>query len=184
VVDVVGLFAAGGGARYGESVTQLEHSLQCAALARRARADDEVVLAALLHDVGHLAARAPEGPAGHHGHQGAGLLRPCVPARVAWLIEHHVVAKRYLCSVDPRYAERLSPASVRSLVAQGAALDVEERLGPRGPALVRRRRPHSPLGRRGRDRRRGLPATRRVSAAHRALAGAAVVAGGGGYRLT
>jgi len=128
VVDVVGLFAAGGGARYGESVTQLEHALQCAALARRARADDEVVLAALLHDVGHLAARAPEGPAGHHGHQGAGLLRPCVPARVAWLIEHHVVAKRYLCSVDPRYAERLSPASVRSLVAQGAALDVEERL--------------------------------------------------------
>src|SRR6267143_1253915 len=60
--------------------------------------------------------------------QGAGLLRPCVPARVAWLIEHHVVAKCYLCSVDPRYAERLSPASVRSLVAQGAALDVEERL--------------------------------------------------------
>jgi gamma-butyrobetaine dioxygenase len=113
VVDVVGLFAAGGGARYGESVTQLEHALQCAALARQARADDEVVLAALLHDVGHLAARTPEGPAGHHGHQGAGLLQPCVPPRVAWLIEHHVVAKRYLCTVDPRDAERLSPASVR-----------------------------------------------------------------------
>lgn len=109
-------------------MTQLEHALQCAALARRERADDEVVLAALLHDVGHLATRAAETPGGHHGHEGAGVLRPWVPERVAWLVEHHVVAKRYLCTVDPRYAERLSPASVRSLAAQGAALALDERL--------------------------------------------------------
>ena len=95
---MIGLFAARGAERYGESVSQLEHALQCAALARRARADDEVVLAALLHDVGHLAARTP------------------------------VVAKRYLCTIDPRYAERLSPASIRSLAVQGAALDLEEQL--------------------------------------------------------
>jgi predicted HD phosphohydrolase len=127
-LDVVALFAARGGELYGESLTQLEHALQCAALARRERADDDVTLAALLHDVGHLVAPPPEGVEHHHGHDGAALLRPWVPARVAWLIEHHVVAKRYLCSVDPRYAERLSPASVRSLAVQGAALDVEQRL--------------------------------------------------------
>src|ERR671937_143250 len=92
--------------RYPKAVTQLEHALQCAALARRERADDEVVLAALLHDIGHLVARAPDGPAGHHGHEGADLLRPWVPERVAWLVEHHVVAKRYLCTVNPSYAGR------------------------------------------------------------------------------
>ena len=127
-MDVVALFAAHGAARYGEDVTQLEHALQCAGLARRARADDEVVLAALLHDIGHLVTRAPEAPGGHHGHDGAALLTPWVPARVAWLVEHHVVAKRYLCTVDPRYATRLSPASVHSLAVQGAALDLEDRL--------------------------------------------------------
>ncbi len=127
-MDVVALFAARGGRRYGESVTQLEHALQCASLARRERADDEVVVAALLHDVGHLAARAPETPAGHHGHEGATLLRPWMPERVAWLVEHHVIAKRYLYTVDARYAARLSPASVRSLAAQGAGLALEERL--------------------------------------------------------
>jgi predicted HD phosphohydrolase len=127
-MDVVALFAARGAERYEEEVTQLEHALQCAALARRARADDEVVLAALLHDVGHLVTRAPEGPDGHHGHEGAELLRPWVPPRVAWLVEHHVVAKRYLCTVNPRYTGRLSPASIRSLAAQGAVLDLEQRL--------------------------------------------------------
>lgn len=127
-MDVVALFTAHGAGRYGEAVTQLEHALQCAALAQRERADDEVVLAALLHDIGHLVARTPDGPNGHHGHEGAELLRPWVPARVAWLVEHHVVAKRYLCTVNPSYAERLSPASVRSLAAQGAVLDLEQRL--------------------------------------------------------
>jgi [1-hydroxy-2-(trimethylamino)ethyl]phosphonate dioxygenase len=127
-IDVVALFATRGGERYGESVTQLEHALQCAALARRERADDEVTLAALLHDVGQLLDRVPEHTEHHHGHQGAEWLRPWVPRRIAWLVEHHVVAKRYLCTVDPRYAERLSPASVRSLAVQGAGLDVEQRL--------------------------------------------------------
>ena len=75
-----------------------------------------------------LATRAPEGPSNHHGHEGAALLKPWVPARVTWLVEHHVVAKRYLCTIDPRYAERLSAASVHSLAVQGAALGLEERL--------------------------------------------------------
>jgi gamma-butyrobetaine dioxygenase len=120
--------------RYPEAVTQLEHALQCAALARRDRAADELVLAALLHDIGHLTpgasqfVAAAEEPNRHHGQWGALLVRPFVPARVAWLIEHHVVAKRYLCTVDRGYADRLSPASARSLVAQGGPLSLSERL--------------------------------------------------------
>ncbi len=117
-----------------EAVTQLEHALQCAALARRAGTADEVVLAALLHDIGHLPLggldrSAPgEEPQRHHGLWGALLVRPFVPEKVAWLIEHHVVAKRYLCTVDRRYADRLSLASARSLIAQGGPLSLGERL--------------------------------------------------------
>lgn len=129
-LDVVGLFAAAGLRAYGERVTQLSHALQCAALAYRDRAADEVIVAALLHDVGHLVDdhREVELPDRHHGGVGAALIRPFVPARIAWLVEHHVIAKRYLCSVDPRYVEQLSPVSQRSYAAQGARLDLEEQL--------------------------------------------------------
>jgi predicted HD phosphohydrolase len=127
-VDVFSLLATGGRRTYGESVTQLEHALQCAALARRHRADDELVVAALLHDIGHLSVTAPDVETQHHGHHAAELLRPFVPRRVAWLVEHHVIAKRYLWTVDPRYGARLSAMSVASLALQGGALPLAERL--------------------------------------------------------
>lgn len=126
-LDVTALLLTRGDAHYGEAVTQRDHALQCAVLASRARADDELVLAALLHDLAHLV--APEGrdtPHRHHGHEGAALVRPFVPERVAWVIEHHVAAKRYLCAVDPGYFERLSSASVHSLRAQGGPLGADE----------------------------------------------------------
>src|SRR5262249_43995347 len=84
----------------------------------------------LLHDVGHLVHDHPEIelPDRHHGGTGAALIRPFVPPRVAWLVEHHVVAKRYLCSVDPRYVEQLSPVSRRSYAPQGPRLDPQEHL--------------------------------------------------------
>lgn len=132
VSDLQTLYAERGRRRYDEAVTQEEHALQCAALARAAGADDELVAAALLHDVGHLLAppRDPdaprvsrESPSTHHGGHGAALLRGLTSERVAWLVEHHVVAKRYLCTVEPAYAAGLSPASVRSLQAQGGIID-------------------------------------------------------------
>jgi len=125
------LYVERGRLRYGEAVTQEEHALQCAALARAAGADDELVVAALLHDIGHLLAPprgdAPpvrETPSDHHGGSGAAFLRVLLPERVAWIVEHHVVAKRYLCAAEPTYVSGLSPASVRSLAAQGGQLDV------------------------------------------------------------
>ncbi len=123
-LNITGLLVKRGAARRGnERVSGLDHALQCGALARAARADDEVVLAALLHDVGHLISDAEESSITHHGLWAARFLRPFVPARVAWLVEHHVIAKRYLCTVDRAYAESLSPASLRSWMVQGGALD-------------------------------------------------------------
>ena len=128
-LDLVSLFTEAGRRGYGEAVTQLAHALQCAALAHRDRADDEVVVAALLHDVGHLVERQEDRPEHHHGSGGAAFVQPYVPSRIAWLIEHHVIAKRYLCTVDARYVEHLSLASRRSYALQGARLEPDEQLG-------------------------------------------------------
>lgn len=114
----------------GEPVDQLEHALQCAALAREQRPDDaEFIVACLLHDI----ARAPavagipyDGPREHHGETGARWLTPRVGRRVAWLAEQHVPAKRYLVATDPEYRARLSEVSQRTLIAQGGAMSEEE----------------------------------------------------------
>ena len=63
LADIEALFARHGGAQYsGEPVTQLEHAVQTACLAERAGADDELVTAALLHDLGHLLNDQGESP--------------------------------------------------------------------------------------------------------------------------
>jgi len=127
-LNIAGLLAKRGAIRWeDETVSVLDHALQCAAHARVARASDEVVLAALLHDVGHLLSDAQESPLSHHGLWAARFLRPFVPAQVAWLVEHHVLAKRYLCTVNSGYLERLSPGSLRSWIRQGGPLDREAR---------------------------------------------------------
>jgi predicted HD phosphohydrolase len=109
----------------GEPVDQLEHALQCAALARAGGAEPEFVVAALLHDI----ARAPavagmsfDGPAEHHGEVGRRWRAPRVGARVAWLVEQHVPAKRYLVATDAAYDAKLSPVSRQTLVGQGGPM--------------------------------------------------------------
>jgi len=114
----------------GEPVDQLEHALQCAALAREQRPRDaEFVVACLLHDI----ARAPavagipyDGPREHHGEAGARWLTPRVGRRVAWLAEQHVPAKRYLVATDAAYRQQLSEVSQRTLIAQGGAMSDAE----------------------------------------------------------
>jgi gamma-butyrobetaine dioxygenase len=118
-------------AYYGESVSQLDHALQAAYLAEREGSPDPLVVAALLHDIGHLVHRLPEdiaeqGVNGHHEDAGASWLTPHFSAEVIRPIELHVAAKRYLCTIDPGYAEGLSPASKLSLKLQGGPMDADE----------------------------------------------------------
>src|SRR5215831_8433798 len=94
---------------FGEPVTQLEHALQCAHWAREDGADDELIAAALLHDVGHLVAADPDeiGSPQHEG-IGAAYLRDLgCNERVADLVSGHVAAKRYLTATTPEYYEQL-----------------------------------------------------------------------------
>ena len=129
VVQVFGLYETRGGEDYiGEPVSQLEHMWQAAALAEAAGADDEVVLAAFFHDLGHLCAPAAAASmagfgAVDHDRLGADYLRARgFSARVARLVESHVQAKRYLTYKYPSYRRQLSEASLATLAFQGGAM--------------------------------------------------------------
>jgi [1-hydroxy-2-(trimethylamino)ethyl]phosphonate dioxygenase len=133
VATIADLLETRGRALYfGEAVTEAEHALQSAHLADRDGADDALVAAALLHDVGHLLHKLGEDAAdrgidGRHEDVGHRWLTKWFGPAVAEPVRLHVAAKRYLCAVDPAYRARLSPASAQSLELQG---------GPFTPAEV------------------------------------------------
>ncbi|MFC7673930.1 HD family phosphohydrolase [Mycolicibacterium sp. GCM10028919] len=101
-----------------EAVDELDHALQAAACAMADGADDELVLAAALHDLAHSPLLAASSA---HDEEARRWLRPRFGDRVAWLAGAHVAAKQYLAATEPGYAARLSETSVRSLAAQGGA---------------------------------------------------------------
>ena len=103
-----------------DGVDELDHALQAAARARDDGADDELVLAAALHDLAHspqFGAIAAQ----HHDRIAMEWLTPRLGDRVGWLAGAHVAAKRYLVATDPDYATTLSDVSVDSLHHQGGA---------------------------------------------------------------
>lgn len=113
---------------HAERVTALEHALQCAQLAEWAHADEPLVAAAFLHDVGHLLAEVPveDHEDDQHELHGMGWLRPDFAPSVVEPVRLHVAAKRYLCRRDPAYLAGLSPASRHSLRLQGGPMDADE----------------------------------------------------------
>ncbi len=121
-----------GGKRYGdEAVSQLQHALQCATLARDQGAGDSLITAALLHDIGHLLDEADEalarqGVDARHERRGRIFLSNWFDAAVTEPIALHVEAKRYLCWARSDYIETLSPASIQSLEVQGGPFNAEQ----------------------------------------------------------
>jgi len=105
--------------------------LQGALLAEEAGALDDLIAAALLHDIGHYTSEFPEdalaqGIDNHHDAAGAAVLQPFFPGIVTNCVRYHVEAKRYLCTTDPSYFGRLSPASVHTLNLQGGPMSAAE----------------------------------------------------------
>ena len=132
VATVLALYAGRGANVYvGEAVTQLEHALQTADLAVHAGASNALIVAALLHDIGHLLqqetehAAEPRFPA-RHELIGTRWILQYFGATIAEPIHLHVAAKRYLCAVDPGYVQLLSPASLMSLSVQGGPMDAAD----------------------------------------------------------
>lgn len=125
------LLAGRGAAMYGgEAVTQCQHALQTAALAKADGAGDALVLAALFHDIGHLffaddAADTRAGIDRRHELVSARHLSELFPETVSEPVRLHVAAKRWLCATDASYLEGLSEGSVLSLQAQGGPFDAD-----------------------------------------------------------
>ena len=77
------------GSLAGYQISRLEHSLQSATRAEADRADIELIVGALIHDLGDDLAPL------NHSQLAATIIRPYVRAEVAWIIEHHGVFQAY-----------------------------------------------------------------------------------------
>jgi phosphonate degradation associated HDIG domain protein len=129
---ILELFAERGAREYmGEAVSMSQHMEQSAACATADGAPASLVIAALLHDIGHFIGEHPiealeNGIDNRHEQVAADYLRQYFPPEVTEPIRLHVAAKRYLCATDADYLARLSPASVDSLAVQGGPMDSDE----------------------------------------------------------
>jgi 2-amino-1-hydroxyethylphosphonate dioxygenase (glycine-forming) len=132
--EIMGYYKSYGGEEYaGEKVTQLEHMVQAAELAEEQGYDEEVILAAFLHDIGHICEQGRGDNEmdgfGIKDHEQIGadfLLQKGFSKKIARLVESHVEAKRYLTYKRPKYFEQLSDASKKTLAYQGGPMDKEE----------------------------------------------------------
>jgi phosphonate degradation associated HDIG domain protein len=121
----------GAAAYFGEAVSSTEHGLQAAYFAQRSGAPPALIVAALLHDVGHLVQHAPNDISewqadAHHEQVGAAWLAQRFAPDVSEPVRLHVPAKRYLVATDDKYFAKLSPASVVTLKLQGGPMAAHE----------------------------------------------------------
>ncbi len=136
VDEITRLMTVRGSSQYGrEAVSQLQHALQCAQLAEQAGETPPTVVAALLHDLGHLLSAEKnqqnddeQNRDDLHQFIAMPFLRGLLPDSVLEPIRMHVDAKRCLCTTVPGYWDTLSPASKRSLELQGGAMSIPESL--------------------------------------------------------
>src|SRR5215510_11380956 len=131
-LEILRLFESAAARAYGLSgVSQLEHALQAAALAEKAGSSKELVVAALLHDIGHLVhdlgeSAAERGIDDRHESLGSAFLSQLFPPEVSEPVRLHVPAKRYLVATEETYSGLLSADSVRSLALQGGPMNADE----------------------------------------------------------
>jgi 2-amino-1-hydroxyethylphosphonate dioxygenase (glycine-forming) len=146
VNEIMDLFTIFGNKDYiGEPVSQIEHMTQCAQLAEASGADNEVIIAALLHDIGHLCEFAfPEfklkhmdsfGIIDHEKFGGQYLKEKGFADNIVKMVESHVNAKRYLTYKYPEYYNLLSEASKNTLEFQGGKMSETEAIKFEGDTL-------------------------------------------------
>lgn len=132
--EIITLYKMYGNEDYiGEPVSQIEHMCQAAQMAERENYDEEVVLAAFFHDIGHLCEHIMEveymddyGIVDHEKIGAIYLSRKGFSKRITKLVASHVDAKRYLTYKNPAYYQKLSEASRKTLTFQGGKMSPEE----------------------------------------------------------
>jgi phosphonate degradation associated HDIG domain protein len=126
------IFERRGGEEYlGEPVTMAQHMLQGATMAEEAGQSEVIIVAALLHDIGHFTSefgtfQMNDTEDRFHEEAGAKVLEAFFPTLVTDCVRYHVAAKRYLCAARPDYFNRLSEASIHSLNLQGGPMSDAE----------------------------------------------------------
>ena len=126
----------------GEPISQLNHALQCAKFAQDAGYDNEVIIACLFHDIGHISSNNKYMHSNtlnmknestkslgivNHEKVGANFLRELgFSDRLCSFVENHINTKRYLTSIKPEYFNKLSPASIKTLSLQGGPMNSTE----------------------------------------------------------
>jgi 2-amino-1-hydroxyethylphosphonate dioxygenase (glycine-forming) len=132
--EIMSYYQLHGGEEYaGEKVTQLEHMVQAAQLAEEQGFDEDVILAAFLHDIGHIC----ETGHGDNEMEGFGIMdheeigadylqKKGFSKKIVRLVQSHVEAKRYLTYKYPDYYNQLSDASKKTLQFQGGKMEKEE----------------------------------------------------------
>lgn len=133
IVDFLGsIFERRGNEEYlGEDVTMGQHMLQGATIAEQNAQPEEIIVGALLHDIGHFtnefgAFSMDDVEDRFHEEAGAEVLERFFPSTIIDCVRYHVAAKRYLCATRPEYFRRLSEASIHSLNLQGGPMNDEE----------------------------------------------------------
>lgn len=134
--NLFGLYDKFGGLQYSinEDLTQSEHALQCALLAaKECKTDDEMIVAGLFHDIGHLwgitiksEKMGDLGILKHAEIGGEHLKKYGFSNRICELVSSHVLAKKYLVTIDENYYNNLSEASKETLKFQGGKMTDEE----------------------------------------------------------
>ena len=132
---IVELYREKGEEYYGEGMTVNSHSIQCFLLAIEDQLDSELVLAAFLHDIGHLLSGTPNYESSvpdtygltNHDELGAEFLHDMgLCSRICEVVGNHVASKRYLCGINQDYMKGLSKASQETLVLQGGVMKMPE----------------------------------------------------------
>ena len=133
IVDFIGsIFERRGGEEYlGERVTMGQHMLQGATMAEQSKEPDDIIIGALLHDIGHFTSEfgtfsMEDKKDRYHEDAGAAVLENFFPKVITDCCRYHVAAKRYLCATNPEYFQKLSAASVHSLNLQGGPMSETE----------------------------------------------------------
>jgi [1-hydroxy-2-(trimethylamino)ethyl]phosphonate dioxygenase len=129
ITDLLTLKADG---QYGLSdINQRQHALQAAWLAEQQGCPASLIVASLLHDIGHLVHDLGDHPAEAgvddlHEERGYGFLAAWFGPEVTEPVRLHVAAKRYLCATEADYFSKLSKDSVLSLSLQGGPMSADE----------------------------------------------------------
>lgn len=115
----------------GEPVTMEQHMLQGATIAEKNGLPEDIIVGALLHDIGHFTSEfgtfsMDDTEDRFHEEAGAAVLSRFFPSVIVDCVRYHVAAKRYLCATRPEYFSRLSEASIHSLNLQGGPMSAEE----------------------------------------------------------